>query len=71
MSHGTFGHLVAHRGESGRFGILVLIFYIKILFPYAADQQSLFYDYADRLLSTLQHGAEILSGSEPEQEQAP
>lgn len=51
--------------------ILVLIFYIKILFPYAADQQSLFYDYADRLLSTLQHGAEILSGSEPEQEQAP
>jgi type III secretion protein T len=48
--------------------ILVLVFYMKILFPFASDHQSLFFDFTDRLYTILQRGDDILSQSVPTQE---
>ncbi len=42
-------------------GILVLVFYVKILFPFAADQHQMFFDLTENLYSVLQKGSEILS----------
>jgi len=41
--------------------IFVLIFYIKIMLPFASDQQSVFVDFSDRLYAVLQQGSRILS----------
>ena len=41
--------------------ILILIFYSSILFPYAADQQSWFYQWTNQLYAILGEGKEILA----------
>ncbi|EHS51279.1 type III secretion protein SpaR/YscT/HrcT, partial [Rhizobium sp. PDO1-076] len=41
--------------------IFLLIFYIKVMFPYAADQQSVFVDFTDQLYTVLIEGREILA----------
>ncbi|WP_068419790.1 type III secretion system export apparatus subunit SctT [Labrenzia sp. OB1] len=41
--------------------IFVLIFYIKVLFPFAADQRSFFPEFVGRLYSVLEQGQNLLS----------
>jgi len=51
--------------------IFILIFYIKIMFPFASDQHSLFFDLTDRLYAILERGAEILSDGGAEETGSP
>ena len=44
--------------------ILVLIFYIKIMFPFAADQQRIFPEFVGRLHSVLEEGQNLLSNTD-------
>ncbi|MEP3666683.1 MAG: flagellar biosynthetic protein FliR, partial [Roseibium sp.] len=51
--------------------IFILIFYIKIMFPFASDQQSLFFELTDKLYSVLEQGTEILADPAPRETGTP
>lgn len=48
-------------GIKSGIAMLVLVFYIKILFPYAAEGQALFFDNTNRLYEIFEAGTDILS----------